>query len=153
MLLDVEGHGREELIAGVDVTRTVGWFTTLYPVMLDVGDGSTPGESGFDRIRDLQARHHQVFRHAAHWQPYIDSGQMVVFGPVLIDEGSFGLAVVEGEEEEELRAFAASDPVFTTGTASFEVGRMPRGFRRSLSERTTAGSRRSIPCDSACTTT
>ena len=36
--IDVEGHGRdEELAAGVDLTRTVGWFTTKYPVALTVG--------------------------------------------------------------------------------------------------------------------
>jgi amino acid adenylation domain-containing protein/non-ribosomal peptide synthase protein (TIGR01720 family) len=36
--IDVEGHGRhEELAADVDLTRTVGWFTTLYPVSLTVG--------------------------------------------------------------------------------------------------------------------
>jgi non-ribosomal peptide synthase protein (TIGR01720 family) len=36
--IDVEGHGRdEELAAGVDLTRTVGWFTTIYPVSLAVG--------------------------------------------------------------------------------------------------------------------
>ena len=36
--IDVEGHGRhEELAAGVDLTRTVGWFTTVYPVALAVG--------------------------------------------------------------------------------------------------------------------
>ncbi|WP_253867906.1 condensation domain-containing protein, partial [Mycobacterium sp. GA-1285] len=36
--IDVEGHGREEeLVAGVDLTRTVGWFTTKYPVALSVG--------------------------------------------------------------------------------------------------------------------
>ena len=34
----MEGHGRhEELAAGVDLTRTVGWFTTKYPVALTVG--------------------------------------------------------------------------------------------------------------------
>jgi non-ribosomal peptide synthase protein (TIGR01720 family) len=33
--VDVEGHGREEMIAGVDLTRTVGWFTSLYPVLLE----------------------------------------------------------------------------------------------------------------------
>ena len=34
----MEGHGRdEELAAGVDLTRTVGWFTTKYPVALSVG--------------------------------------------------------------------------------------------------------------------
>ena len=36
--IDVEGHGRqEELGAGVDLSRTVGWFTTKYPVALVVG--------------------------------------------------------------------------------------------------------------------
>ncbi|ORA15463.1 non-ribosomal peptide synthase/polyketide synthase, partial [Mycobacterium arosiense] len=35
--IDVEGHGRhEELAAGVDLSRTVGWFTTKYPVALGV---------------------------------------------------------------------------------------------------------------------
>ncbi|MEB4212385.1 condensation domain-containing protein, partial [Mycobacterium sp. 94-17] len=36
--IDVEGHGRdEEVAAGVDLTRTVGWFTAIYPVALSVG--------------------------------------------------------------------------------------------------------------------
>ncbi|WP_415823103.1 condensation domain-containing protein, partial [Mycobacterium senriense] len=36
--IDVEGHGRdEELAAEVDLSRTVGWFTTKYPVSLTVG--------------------------------------------------------------------------------------------------------------------
>jgi amino acid adenylation domain-containing protein/non-ribosomal peptide synthase protein (TIGR01720 family) len=40
--LDLEGHGREELFAGVDVSRTVGWFTTMFPLQLRIpmaGDG------------------------------------------------------------------------------------------------------------------
>ncbi|MDT5120187.1 MAG: glycopeptidolipid biosynthesis protein, partial [Mycobacterium sp.] len=37
--IDVEGHGRhEELTADVDLSRTVGWFTTKYPVSLAVGE-------------------------------------------------------------------------------------------------------------------
>ena len=37
--IDVEGHGRhEELGAGLDLSRTVGWFTTKYPVALTVGE-------------------------------------------------------------------------------------------------------------------
>ena len=36
--IDVEGHGRqEEIAADVDLSRTVGWFTTKYPVSLAVG--------------------------------------------------------------------------------------------------------------------
>ena len=69
-------------------------------------------------------------RHAAHWQPYIDDGRMVVFGPVLDGTGSWGLGVVEADSEEELRAFAAEDPVVTTGTAQLEIGTLLAGFVR-----------------------
>ncbi|WP_391858379.1 amino acid adenylation domain-containing protein [Streptomyces silvisoli] len=34
--LDLEGHGREDLLDGVDLSRTVGWFTTIHPVALQV---------------------------------------------------------------------------------------------------------------------
>ena len=35
--VDLEGHGREEqAVPGADLSRTVGWFTSLYPVRLDV---------------------------------------------------------------------------------------------------------------------
>ena len=37
VLIDLEGHGREELFADVDLSRTVGWFTSLFPVRLDPG--------------------------------------------------------------------------------------------------------------------
>jgi uncharacterized protein len=69
-------------------------------------------------------------RHAAHWRPYLDRGDMVVFGPVLTDDDSYGLAVVETDDEQALRQFAAQDPVVTTGTAVFEFGRMAAGHVR-----------------------
>lgn len=34
--LILEGHGREEIIPGVNITRTVGWFTSMYPVVLNM---------------------------------------------------------------------------------------------------------------------
>src|SRR5437588_711427 len=37
VLIDVEGHGREGIFADVDLSRTVGWFTSLYPLRLDTG--------------------------------------------------------------------------------------------------------------------
>ncbi|BAZ03056.1 amino acid adenylation domain-containing protein (plasmid) [Tolypothrix tenuis PCC 7101] len=33
-LIDLEGHGREEIIEKLDLSRTVGWFTSLYPILL-----------------------------------------------------------------------------------------------------------------------
>ncbi|WP_217628094.1 non-ribosomal peptide synthetase, partial [Nitrosospira sp. Nsp13] len=35
ILVDLEGHGREDLYADIDLSQTVGWFTSLYPVILD----------------------------------------------------------------------------------------------------------------------
>jgi non-ribosomal peptide synthase protein (TIGR01720 family) len=34
--VDLEGHGREEMFDDVDVSRTIGWFTTVYPVTLEL---------------------------------------------------------------------------------------------------------------------
>jgi hypothetical protein len=34
----MEGHGREELSSDLDITRTLGWFTTLYPLSLELPD-------------------------------------------------------------------------------------------------------------------
>src|SRR6185369_8893224 len=35
VLVEMEGHGREEISERVDVSRTVGWFTSIYPVVLE----------------------------------------------------------------------------------------------------------------------
>ncbi|MFI8192534.1 non-ribosomal peptide synthase/polyketide synthase [Streptomyces sp. NPDC085946] len=44
--LDLEGHGREDVLDDVDLSRTVGWFTTVHPVALRVDD---PGDLAADR--------------------------------------------------------------------------------------------------------
>ncbi len=45
ILIDLEGHGREAFDDETDVTRTVGWFTAIYPVLLSVTNGAGVGES------------------------------------------------------------------------------------------------------------
>ncbi len=42
LLVNVEGHGREAGITDLDLSRTVGWFTSLYPVRLHPGDTRWP---------------------------------------------------------------------------------------------------------------
>ncbi len=45
---DVEGHGREPVFAGaegIDLSRTVGWFTTIHPVWLDLRSAHGPAET------------------------------------------------------------------------------------------------------------
>ncbi|NOQ28197.1 MAG: amino acid adenylation domain-containing protein, partial [Bacteroidales bacterium] len=36
VLISLEGHGREDILADIDISRTIGWFTSVYPVLLDM---------------------------------------------------------------------------------------------------------------------
>jgi amino acid adenylation domain-containing protein/non-ribosomal peptide synthase protein (TIGR01720 family) len=36
VLIDLEGHGREEIGSNLDISRTIGWFTSIYPVVLTI---------------------------------------------------------------------------------------------------------------------
>ncbi|MFG3191577.1 amino acid adenylation domain-containing protein [Streptomyces omiyaensis] len=56
----LEGHGRqEELVPGADLTRTVGWFTTVHPVRfdltgLDVADALAGGPAAAEALRRVK---------------------------------------------------------------------------------------------------
>jgi len=45
LCVEMEGHGREEILEGQQLSRTVGFFTTRYPVILEVAAEAGPGES------------------------------------------------------------------------------------------------------------
>jgi non-ribosomal peptide synthase protein (TIGR01720 family) len=45
LLVDLEGHGREDLFDGFDVSRTVGCFTSLFPLALDLRGVNDPGSA------------------------------------------------------------------------------------------------------------
>jgi amino acid adenylation domain-containing protein/non-ribosomal peptide synthase protein (TIGR01720 family) len=36
LIMDVEGHGREDIFQNTDISRTVGWFTSIYPLAFDL---------------------------------------------------------------------------------------------------------------------
>ncbi|MPZ39502.1 MAG: amino acid adenylation domain-containing protein [Rhizobiales bacterium] len=40
-VIELEGHGREDVFAGLDIARAVGWFTSAFPLQLSHGDAST----------------------------------------------------------------------------------------------------------------
>jgi non-ribosomal peptide synthase protein (TIGR01720 family) len=42
MTLHLEGHGRETADSGLDLARSVGWFTSLFPVRLDLAGAAAP---------------------------------------------------------------------------------------------------------------
>ncbi|WP_281290792.1 non-ribosomal peptide synthetase, partial [Streptomyces sedi] len=54
VLVEVEGHGRvEDLAPGVDLSRTVGWFTSIYPVRLPASES---GEGAGGVLREVTER-------------------------------------------------------------------------------------------------
>ncbi|MFE9404149.1 amino acid adenylation domain-containing protein [Streptomyces sp. NPDC006530] len=48
VLLHLESHGREQITDDIDLSRTVGWFTSLYPVLLDPGPLDPRSPDRFD---------------------------------------------------------------------------------------------------------
>ncbi|MEW9701479.1 amino acid adenylation domain-containing protein [Paenibacillus sp. SI8] len=88
LLVDLEGHGREPIFEQIDVSRTVGWFTSLYRLRLDLGNAEKPG----DVLKTMKEQVRKV--------PYGGLG--------------FGLLRYLGDQEarESLRALEQADVVF-----------------------------------------
>ena len=63
MLVTLEGHGREDIFDGVDLTRTVGWFTTLYPVVLVLNDGDELGQD----LKKIKEQLRRIPKHGIGW--------------------------------------------------------------------------------------
>ncbi|MGH3838239.1 MAG: condensation domain-containing protein, partial [Pseudonocardiaceae bacterium] len=65
VLVELEGHGREEILDRVDLSRTVGWFTTTFPVALGVSRTSDWGEVLKSVKEQLRAVPHRGLSYAA----------------------------------------------------------------------------------------
>ena len=66
-----------------------------------------------------------MVEHAAYWTDLFEAGRVVVFGVVLDQTGAWGLAVVEAEGEDEVRAIGSDDPAVKKHVCTFDVGVMP----------------------------
>jgi len=51
LYIDLEGHGREDLFSQIDLSRSVGWFTSLYPVLLE--SPSTKAEATITAVKGI----------------------------------------------------------------------------------------------------
>ncbi|NJR32101.1 MAG: non-ribosomal peptide synthetase, partial [Chamaesiphon sp. CSU_1_12] len=104
LYLHLEGHGREELFDDVDISRTVGWFTTMFPVSLHWSEGDGEGALlkkikeqlrqvpnkgiGYGILRYLQQSHSLVDRPT----PAISFNYLGQFDQTLSAESDFQLA-------------------------------------------------------------
>jgi uncharacterized protein YciI len=76
-----------------------------------------------DEERKLMAEH------AAHWRPYIEKGLIVIFGPVMAKE-SWGIAIVEADDESVPRKIVEDDPTIKSGRFTYDVAPIAAGFVR-----------------------
>ncbi len=58
-LIALEGHGRENINGNLDISRTVGWFTSLYPAVLEVKSGADIGH----QIKSVKECLHTIPNH------------------------------------------------------------------------------------------
>jgi amino acid adenylation domain-containing protein/non-ribosomal peptide synthase protein (TIGR01720 family) len=124
MVIDLEGHGRESLFDDVDVSRTVGWFTTIFPVRLELPAREDPGSA-------LKAIKEQLRRIP---QGGIGYGLLRYKAPV-------GVARIRKTAAEVIfnylgrfdQTLAANAP-FRFATESSGPAQSPRGMRRHLVE-------------------
>jgi amino acid adenylation domain-containing protein/non-ribosomal peptide synthase protein (TIGR01720 family) len=59
VMINLEGHGRERISQHIDISRTVGWFTSLFPVCLQV------------RENEQYDEHHYLSEHIQHCKEYL----------------------------------------------------------------------------------
>jgi amino acid adenylation domain-containing protein/non-ribosomal peptide synthase protein (TIGR01720 family) len=122
--VDLEGHGREDLMVELNLSRTVGWFTAIYPVLLEVPNGAGPG----DALKSIKEQLRSIPRRGI----------------------SYGLLRYLSAEKAEMRAFPDAEvifnylgqldqalselPLFTFGKESIGPSQSPRATRRHLIE-------------------
>jgi uncharacterized protein YciI len=83
-----------------------------------------PPRPTFDK--DMSESEHAIMgQHVTYWQELTERGPAIVFGPVSDPAGAWGLAVVEADSDEQVRALGDADPAVASGLARFEVCAMP----------------------------
>ncbi|WP_158806525.1 non-ribosomal peptide synthetase, partial [Streptomyces sp. NRRL WC-3774] len=84
VVVDVEGHGREEVGADIDVSRTVGWFTSVHPVALSSAGDGDPGDllrrtKEYLRAVPRKGLGYGLLRYLTDWTPAPGPGAEVSF--------------------------------------------------------------------------
>ncbi len=78
--------------------------------------------------QDITDDENQLMKeHARYFQQHFAEGRILVFGPVMVPGGAFGLAVLEVEDEAEARQFGENDPSVLAGLYRFEIYPMQLG--------------------------
>jgi uncharacterized protein YciI len=85
----------------------------LMPPRPSFADDMTPAEASV------------MEEHFAYWANLIEQGSVVAYGPVLDPAGTYGIAIVEADDEAHVHSLGRSDPAVARGVGTFAVFPMP----------------------------
>jgi uncharacterized protein YciI len=60
-------------------------------------------------------------KHGAYFQQQFDAGKVLLYGPVMASDGTFGVGILEVADEAEARQFGENDPSVRAGMNRFEI--------------------------------
>jgi uncharacterized protein YciI len=63
---------------------------------------------------------HLMEEHSRYFEEQFAAGRLLLYGPVLAQDGAFGLAVLEVDSEQDVRRFGEGDPSVKAGLNRFE---------------------------------
>lgn len=69
-------------------------------------------------------------KHFSYWEGQLATGKVVIYGPVQEATGTWGLAVVEADDEADVRAIGDSDPAVVSGMSTYQVWPMATSIVR-----------------------
>ena len=72
--------------------------------------------------------------HARYMQEAFQAGKLLLYGPVMASDGSFGLGVLEVEDEAAARRFGENDPTVVAGLNKFQIHPMRVAAARGKAE-------------------
>jgi uncharacterized protein len=79
---------------------------------------------GFDMTADERAL---MMQHVIYARQAFADGKLLAFGPVMYPDDTFGIAVMQAENEDEIKAFIANDPTVLAGMNRYTYAPMHLG--------------------------
>ncbi|MGP4045430.1 amino acid adenylation domain-containing protein [Streptomyces sp. 2A115] len=130
--INLEGHGREQLFDGVDISRTVGWFTTQFPVtvelpeMADIADWGPALKAVKEQLRAVPRNGlgHDALRYLGRngapnaTRPHVNFNYLGQFAPLDTRGGFYSgreFPLTDALHPDEIRPFALEVTAETTG--------------------------------------
>ncbi|WP_025028880.1 condensation domain-containing protein, partial [Caldalkalibacillus mannanilyticus] len=147
--INLEGHGREEILPELDITRTVGWFTSEYPVLLETEEGKDLGyqiKSVKEALRQIPNKGigYGIWRYLSHhdegmeWglEPEISFNYLGQFDQDIQEEGMSPYSIGASNSDKHVRTYALDlNGMVSEGELKLDISYSPLEYQRETIEK------------------